>query len=137
MSSKIFINLPVTDLKRSMEFYTGIGFTNNPSFTDQTAAAMSFTDIIIVMLLTRKKFAEFTDKAIADTKKVATCILSLSVESTSKLNEIVNKAVDSGGKEPQAARDYGFMLQRSFEDPDGHLWEVIYMDQTRLPQKNN
>jgi uncharacterized protein len=127
MRPKIFVNLPVKDLKRAMDFYSGVGFTNNPQFTDQTAAAMAFSEEIIVMLLTHPKFSEFTAKKIADTSISAACILSVAVESVARLNDLVDKAVKYGGKESQPARDYGFMLQRSFEDPDGHQWELIHM----------
>lgn len=118
-----------------MDFYSQIGFTNNPQFTDNTAACMVYSDEIFVMLLTHDKFKQFTTKAIADTKQTTAAILSLSVANTDAVNEMVNKAVAAGGTEPTAARDYGFMQQRSFEDPDGHLWEVFYMDISKFPKQ--
>jgi len=134
MSKKIFINLPVADLKKSMDFYSAIGFTNNPQFTDDTAACMVLTEDIYVMLLTHDKFKSFTSKEIADTKKMASVINSLSVDSNAEVNQFVEKAVAAGGKEPNMAKDYGFMLQRSVEDLDGNLWEVLYMDLSKFPK---
>lgn len=135
MAMKIFINLPVADLQKAMSFYTAIGFTNNPQFTDETAACMVLTEEIYVMLLTHTKFNEFTKKGIADTSKTASVINSLSVDSSAKVNTIVGKAIEAGGIEPVEAKDYGFMQQRSFEDLDGHLWEVVYMDMTKFPEQ--
>ena len=134
MSTSIFVNLPVKDLKKSMDFYTQIGFNNNPQFTDDTAACMMYTETIYVMLLTHNKFKEFTKRAIADTKTTAAVINSLSVDSVDAVNTMVDKALQGGGAEPSAAKDYGFMQQRSFEDIDGHLWEVLYMDMSKFPQ---
>jgi len=134
MRSQIFVNLPVKDLQKSMDFYSKIGFVNNPQFTDNTAACMVYSDEIFVMLLTHTKFREFTKKQIADTSKTAGVILSLSAESNDKVNETVQKAIKAGGIETNEAKDYGFMQQRSFEDLDGHLWEVFYMDMSKVPQ---
>ena len=136
MKKQIFINLPVADLKKSMDFYTSIGFTNNPQFTDETAACMVLSDEIFVMLLTHTKFSQFTKKEIANTKTTASVINSLSVESVDAVNEFMTKALSAGATEPSEAKDYRFMLQRSLEDLDGHLWEVFYMDLTKFPQKN-
>jgi uncharacterized protein len=133
MSKKIFINLPVTDLTRSMDFYSSIGFTNNPQFTDETAASMVLTEEIYVMLLTHKKFAEFTSKAIIDTKTTIGVINCISVDSVEEVNSMTEAALKAGGAEPAPAKDYGFMQQRSFEDPDGNSWEVIYMDLSKFP----
>lgn len=135
MSKKIFINLPVSDLKKSMDFYSAIGFTNNPQFTDETAACMVLTDEIFVMLLTHAKFKEFTKKEIGNTVKTASVINSLSVDSNKEVNSMIEKALKAGGKESNEAKDYGFMQQRSFEDLDGHLWEVVYMDLSKFPQQ--
>lgn len=134
MATKIFINLPVADLQKAMSFYTAIGFTNNPQFTDDTAACMVLTEEIYVMLLTHSKFNEFTKKEIGNTIKTASVINSLSLDSTDEVNAIIDKAVRAGGKESAEAKDYGFMQQRSFEDLDGHLWEVLYMDLAKFPQ---
>lgn len=135
MATKIFINLPVADLQKAMSFYTAIGFTNNPQFTDATAACMVLTEEIYVMLLTHDKFNEFTNKEIGNTFQKASVINSLSVDSTDEVNEMINNALKAGGKETAEAKDYGFMQQRSFEDLDGHLWEVLYMDMAKIPQQ--
>ena len=134
MATKIFINLPVANLKKSMDFYTQIGFSKNPQFTDETAACMVLSEEIFVMLLTHSKFTEFTKKKIADSKTTASVINSLSVENNNAVNTMVSKAIAAGGTEPTEPKDYGFMQQRSFEDLDGHLWEVLYMDITKFPQ---
>ena len=135
MKKQIFINLPVADLKKSMDFYTAIGFTNNPQFTDATAACMVLSDEIFVMLLTHAKFSEFTKKKIADTKATASVINSLTVESNDAVNDFMKKALNAGATEPHEAKDFGFMQQRSLEDLDGHLWEVLYMDLSKFPQQ--
>ncbi len=134
MAKKIFINLPVADLPKAMSFYTAIGFTNNPQFTDETAACMVLSEEIYVMLLTHPKFKQFTQKQIADTFQTVSVINSLSVDSNDEVNAMMEKAINSGGKEPTEAKDYGFMQQRSFEDLDGHLWEIFFMDMTKFPQ---
>ena len=135
MATKIFINLPVVDLQKAMSFYTAIGFTNNPQFTDATAACMVLTEEIYVMLLTHNKFSEFTNKEIGNAFQKAAVINSLSVDSTDEVNEMINSALKAGGKETAEPKDYGFMQQRSFEDLDGHLWEVLYMDLAKIPQQ--
>lgn len=133
MSKKIFINLPVADLPKSMDFYSSIGFTNNPQFTDETAACMVLTDEIYAMLLTHKKFADFTSKTIIDAKTNIGVINCISVDSTDEVNSMTEAALKAGGTEPTPAKDYGFMQQRSFDDPDGNAWEVIYMDMSKFP----
>ena len=133
MAKKIFINLPVADLPKSMAFYTATGFKNNPQFTDNTAACMVLSDEIYVMLLTHSKFSQFTKKEIVNTHKSIAVINSLSVDNNEEVNTMVEKALAAGGKEPNEAKDYGFMQQRSFEDPDGHNWEVLYMDMSKFP----
>jgi predicted lactoylglutathione lyase len=135
MKKQIFVNLPVSDLKKSIDFYSQIGFTNNPQFTDDTAACMVLSEEIFVMLLTHAKFMEFTKKKIADTKTTASVINSLSLESNEAVNEFMEKALNAGATEPNEAKDYGFMQQRCMEDLDGHLWEVLYMDMSKLPQQ--
>jgi hypothetical protein len=135
MRSQIFINLPVKDLTKAMDFYTKIGFTNNPQFTDETAACMVFSEEIFVMLLTHNRFKGFIAKEIADTSKTTEVINSLSLESVAKMNEMADNAIQSGAVEYSEPKDYGFMQQRSFEDPDGHCWEVFYMDITKFPKQ--
>ena len=128
MSTKIFVNLPVKDLEKSKAFFKALGWTFNPQFTDETAASLVISDDIYAMLLTHKKFSEFTDKKIADTSKTAQCLIALSVDSKADVNRIADAAFRAGGKEVKPPQDYGFMQLRSFEDLDGHHWEVLYMD---------
>ncbi len=130
---QVFINLAVKDLAKSMAFYTAMGFTNNPQFSDDTAKCMVWSDSIFVMIMTREKFSGFVTKPIADTKNNVSGIYSLSVESVDKVNEIMSNALAAGGIEPNEMRDYGFMQQRTIEDMDGHTWEVFYMDVSKFP----
>lgn len=134
MSTRIFINLPVTDLGKSMDFYSKLGFTNNPQFTDHTAACMVLSDIISVMLLTHNKFQEFTNKKIADAHTTTQVLLAVGVESRAKVTELVSIAEKSGGSTYMPANDHGWMYQHSFADPDGHQWELLYIDESKLPQ---
>lgn len=133
MKAQIFINLPVHDLNKSIEFYTKMGFTNNPQFSDDTAKCMVFSDEIYVMILTHEKFKQFATKPISDASKSTAVLLSLAVESLEKVNEIVDNAVSAGGTEPVPFKDYGFMQQRTVEDLDGHTWEIFYMDMSNMP----
>lgn len=135
MPTQVFINLPVKDLKKSMSFYDAIGFKNNPQFTDETAACMVLSDTIFVMLLTHGKFKKFTSKSIIDASKTVGVINALSVGSNDELKEFMQKAIEAGGNEYRDPEDYGFMQQRSFEDLDGHNWEVFYMDMSKFPQQ--
>jgi uncharacterized protein len=128
MSTKIFVNLPVKDLSKSMTFFKALGFHFNPQFTDETAACMVVSDDIFVMLLTEKKFREFTPKAICDATKSSEVLVCLSRESRAKVDEMVRAAVAAGGTTYSPSKDYGFMYQHGFQDPDGHIWELIYMD---------
>ena len=130
MPQMIFVNLPVTDLDASKTFYEAVGATNNPAFTDETAACMVIADgSIHVMLLTHEKWATFTSKAIPDAHTHAQVLLCVSADSRETVDGQVNKAVAAGGKaDPTPTQDYGFMYGRSFEDPDGHIWEVMWMD---------
>ena len=129
MSKLIFINLPVTDLKRSMAFYAAIGAANNPQFTDETAACMVVSDAIHVMLLTHDKWRQFTSKPIVDAHASAQVLLCLSADSKDEVDAYVDKAMAAGGKgDPTPTQDFGFMFGRSFEDPDGHMWGVNWMD---------
>jgi len=128
MTTKIFVNLPVNDLKRSMEFFTKLGFQFNPQFTDETAACMIVSEDIYVMLLTRAKFKEFTPKQICDAKKGTEVLVCLSRETRDAVNDMVSKAVAAGGTTYADSKDYGFMYQHGFQDLDGHIWELIYME---------
>lgn len=135
MAKKIFINLPVSDVQKAMAFYTAIGFVNNPQFTDETAACMVVSDEIYVMLLINSRFKEFTKKEIGNNHLTASVINSLSVDSLEEVNSIADKALKAGGKESNEPIDYGYMQHRSFEDLDGHLWEIVYMDMSKFPKK--
>jgi predicted lactoylglutathione lyase len=125
----IFVNLPVTDLKASIAFYGAIGAEQNLKFSDETAAMMSFSDAVNVMLLTHEKFAVFTSKPIVDAKRQCEVLLALSRDSREAVDAITEAARKAGATlDPTPKQDYGFMYGRSFEDPDGHIWEVMWMD---------
>ena len=129
MPKMIFVNLPVTDLDRSIAFYGAVGAEQNFQFSDDTAAMMSFSAEINVMLLTHDKYRQFTAKPIADAHKSSQTLLCLSADSRDDVDATVAKAAGAGGvADPGATQDYGFMYGRSFEDPDGHHWEVMWMD---------
>jgi predicted lactoylglutathione lyase len=132
---KIFINLPVKDLKKSIAFFTKLGYTFNPQFTDEKATCMIVSDTIFVMLLVEPFFKTFTHKEISDAKKAAEVIISISADSKEKVNELVNNAVAAGGSTPNKANDNGWMYQWGFQDLDGHLWETMYMDESAIPQQ--
>jgi predicted lactoylglutathione lyase len=134
MSTKIFVNLPVKDLKKSVAFFTGLGFTFNPQFTDDTATCMIVSEDIYVMLLTEAKFKSFTPKAICDTSKATEVLVCLSAESRGKVDEMVRKALSGGGKPHREAQDHGFMYEHGFQDPDGHIWEIAWMDPAAIQQ---
>ena len=130
----LFVNLPVTDLTKSRAFYEAVGAPNNPQFTDETAACMVFSDSIHVMLLTHDKWRQFTGKTIPNAHESAQVILCLSSDTKDSVSELVDVAVSAGGKaDPTPTQDFGFMYGRSFEDPDGHIWEVMWMDMTATP----
>lgn len=134
MAKMIFVNLPVTDLKRSMAFYEAVGFTNNPQFTNEQAASMMWSDEIVVMLLTHDFWKTFTTKPIPDAHATAQVFLCLSHDSRAEVDSIVSRAGAAGGKpEPTPTQDHGFMYGSSFEDPDGHIWENVFMDMSALP----
>ena len=128
MSRLIFVNLPVADLPAARAFYEAIGFANNPTFTDETAACMVLSDIIHVMLLTHEKFAQFTPKRIADAREASEVLICISADSREDVDSITGRAIAAGGREPREKQDYGFMYGRSFEDLDGHIWEPMWMD---------
>lgn len=128
MATKVFVNLPVKNLNKSIEFFTKLGFTFNQQFTDETATCMIVTDDIFVMLLTEEKFKTFTPKEICDAKKCTEVLVGLSLESRAKVDEIVRKAVAAGGTTYNEPQDHGFMYGHGFQDLDGHIWELIYME---------
>lgn len=135
MPQMIFVNLPVADLDKSKAFYEAVGAANNPAFTDETAACMVVEEgSIHVMLLTHEKWATFTSKTIPDAHTTAQVLICVSADSRDAVDGQVDKAVKAGGKaDPTPTQDYGFMYGRSFEDPDGHIWEVMWMDPTAIP----
>ena len=135
MATQIFVNLPVKDLKRSMDFFTQLGFTFNTQFTDETAACMVIADNIYAMLLTHDKFKQFTPKEVADSHKTTEVLTCISVESKDNVNELTDKALSAGGTQVREPEDYGFMFSRSFNDPDGHIWEVVWMDMCQMPEE--
>ena len=128
MSTKIFVNLPVKDLQRSIDFYSKLGYAFNPQFTDETATCMIVSDDIYVMLLTYAKFKEFTPKPICDATKSTEVIVCLSCNDRAHVDDLVRKAVAAGGTTHTEPKDYGFMYQHGYQDPDGHIWELVYME---------
>jgi predicted lactoylglutathione lyase len=134
MATQIFINMPVKDLNRSVEFFTWLGFTFDPRFTDKNGTCMIVAENIFVMLLTEDKFNSFTQKTIPDPAHSSEAILSLSVDSREKVDLMMDSVFKAGGKELREKQDYGWMYGRGFQDPDGHLWEVFYMDLNAIPQ---
>lgn len=128
MTKMIFVNMPVRDLAKSKAFYEAIGFKNEPRFTDETAAAMQWSDAICVMILTHEKWKSFTDRPInaPGSSEVALC---LNFDSRDEVNAITDKAGANGGTaDVNPPQDHGFMFGRSFTDPDGHVWEPMWMD---------
>lgn len=133
MSTQIFVNLPVRDLDKAKAFFNALGYSVNPQFTDANAACLVISDTIYVMLLVEPFFQGFTRKPLCDARTHTEVLLCLSVESRSDVDAMIAKALAAGGREPMEAKDYGFMYQRGFEDLDGHLWEVVHMDEDAMP----
>jgi predicted lactoylglutathione lyase len=135
MAKMIFVNLPVSDLAKSRGFLEALGATNEPKFTDETAACMQISDSIFVMLLTHDKFKQFTPRPIADPAAGSQVLLCLSAESREQVDSTVELAVKAGGAaDPAPKQDYGVMYGRSVADPDGHIWELMWMDPTAAEQ---
>lgn len=134
MATKIFVNLPVKDLNKSMEFFRKLGFSFNPQFTDETAACMIVSGDIYVMLLTEAKFKEFTPKAICDAARCTEVLVCLTCESRKQVDELVGTAVAAGGTTYSAPKDYGFMYGHGFQDLDSHIWELIFMEPSAVNQ---
>ncbi|NLX81037.1 MAG: glyoxalase/bleomycin resistance/extradiol dioxygenase family protein [Proteiniphilum sp.] len=135
MAKQVFINLAVKDLQKSVDFYSALGFTNNPQFSDETGKCMEWSENIFVMILSNAKFSEFATKPLANTKSHIAGIFSLSLDSLDEVNKLMTKGLKAGGTEPSEFRDYGFMQQRTIEDPDGHTWELFYMDMSKIPDE--
>lgn len=128
MAQMIFVNLPVKDLKRSKDFFGKLGYTFNPQFTDDTAACMVISEQIFAMLLTHEKFRQFTPREICDATRSTEVLLCLSCESRARVDDLVARAVAAGGAAHMEPRDYGMMYGHGFTDPDGHTWELMWMD---------
>ena len=131
-SDNIFVNLPVKNLEKTKDFFSKIGFEFNAQFTDKNAACLVIGDNIFAMLLTEDYFKTFTKKDLSDAANTTEVILALSAESREQVDEIVNAALSAGGSPSNDPVDHGFMYGWSFQDPDGHLWEVMYMDQSQV-----
>ena len=134
MAAKIFVNLPVKDLNRSVEFFSKLGFRFNPQFTDDTATCMIVSADIFVMLLTEEKFRTFTPKGICDATKSTEVLLCLSSDSREMVDEMITKAIRAGGTTYREPEDHGFMYGHSFQDLDGHIWEIIFMEPSAVKQ---
>jgi len=129
MPKMIFVNLPVTDIERSTAFYESVGAVKNDKFCDGSTSCMVFSDTIFAMIMTHDKFRQFTPKAIADARTTSEVLICLSADSREDVDAIVEKAGSAGGTlDPGPKQDFGFMYGRSFEDPDGHIWEIMWMD---------
>jgi predicted lactoylglutathione lyase len=136
MNTKIFVNLPVKDLKKTMEFFGNLGFKFNPMFTDENAACMVISEDIYSMLLTEKFFKNFIPgREICDTGKSTETLIALSMESRAQVDEMIKKAVAAGGSEYREKQDYGWMYGRAFKDMNGHIWELAYMDMNSIPEE--
>ncbi|MCC9073028.1 glyoxalase/bleomycin resistance/extradiol dioxygenase family protein [Flavobacterium sp. F-65] len=134
MKTEIFLNLPVKDLKRSMGFFTELGFTFNLNFTDDKAACLEIGENIFAMLLLEEFFKTFTKKQICNTATTSEILMALSVDSREKVDEIIASVVKAGGTEYMEAKDYGWMYQKAFLDLDGHHWEIFFMDESQAPK---
>jgi hypothetical protein len=135
MSRMIFVNLPVADLQKSRAFVEALGAVNEPKFTDETAACMKLADNIFVMILTHEKFSQFTPRAIADAKAGSEVLLCLSADSRESVDSTIARGVAAGGTaDPSPKQDYGVMYGRSLADPDGHIWEIMWMDPAAAEQ---
>ena len=133
MARKIFVNLPIKDMERSKAFFTALGFSFNPQFTNEQGAGMVISEDIYAMLLVEPFFQTFTKKPIADATKSTEVLVCLSCDSRAEVDELVKKALAAGGKAPNPTQDHGFMYAHGFEDLDGHLWELVWMNPAAAP----
>lgn len=133
MPAQIFVNLPVKNLDKSIEFFTRLGYKFNPQFTNENATCMIVGDNIFVMLLVQKFFQTFTKKSLCDATKSTEVLVCLSCDSRAAVDEQVRKAVAAGATTPRAPQDHGFMYGHGFEDLDGHIWELMHMDMSAMP----
>ena len=134
MASKIFINLAVKDLKKSIDFFTKLGFSFNPQFTDEQATCMIIGENIFAMLVTEQRFKDFTKKEICNAHKNTEVLIAIDADSREKVDEMVKTAVDAGGSIYMEPQDHGWMYGHSFADLDGHQWEIFYMDESAIPK---
>ena len=135
MATKVFINLPVKDLDKSISFFTNLGYSFNPQFTDEKAGCMIISESIFAMLLTETYFQTFTRKKVSDAKESTEVLIALDTNSREEVQQMVAKAVALGGTIYKEQQDHGWMYQHSFADLDGHQWELVYMDMTQLPNQ--
>lgn len=135
MATKIFVNLPVKDLNKSVEFFTKLGFSFNPQFTDDKATCMIIGENIFAMLLVEERFKDFTKKEICDAKKNTEVLIALDAENRKQVDEMVKKAEEAGGSIYTEPQDHGWMYGHSFADLDGHQWEILYMDESAIPKE--
>ncbi|MEP6597698.1 MAG: VOC family protein [Ginsengibacter sp.] len=135
MAKQIFVNLPVKQLDKTKEFFSKLGFSFNPKFTNNDGACMIIGENIFAMLLVEEFFKSFTTKQIADTLKTTEVLLAIDAESREKVDKMIENAIAAGGKEHREKQDEGWMYSRGFEDVDGHIWEVLYMDEKAMPQQ--
>jgi len=135
MHKQIYINLPVKDLARSRDFFASLGFTFNPQFSNDSGACMVIGENIFAMLLTESFFQGFTTKRIADARETTEVLICISCESRAEVDALVQKALAAGGRAPNPVQDHGFMYGHGFEDLDGHVWELSYMDMRAAPQQ--
>ena len=129
MHDQLFVNLPIKDLPRSVKFFESLGYTFNPQFTDENATCMILGENLFAMLLVEPYFRTFIEKDVSDAHRATEVLLAVPVASREAVDALVDKALAAGAKEPRAARDYGFMYQRSYDDLDGHTWEVFHMSE--------
>ena len=129
MHNQIFVNLPIKDLPRSVKFFESLGYTFNPQFTDENATCMILGENLFAMLLVEPYFKTFIEKDVSDAHRATEVLLAVPVETRAAVDALLEKALAAGAKEPRPARDYGFMYQRSYDDLDGHTWEVFHMSE--------
>jgi uncharacterized protein len=136
MTKMIFVNLPVRDLNASRAFYVALGGEVNPQFSDERSTCVMFSEAIGVMLLTHERYRQFTQRPIGDARRDSYALLALSVDSRDAVNATLTRAVAAGGRaDPNPAQDHGFMFNRTVEDPDGNVWEIVWMDTAALASK--
>ncbi|QLC66134.1 glyoxalase/bleomycin resistance/extradiol dioxygenase family protein [Flavobacterium sp. LPB0248] len=134
MKTKIFLNLAVKDLNRAVSFYNGLGFSTNPKFSNEKGACLVIDENIFVMILVEEFYQTFTKKQICDSKTTSEALIAISVDTREQVDEMMDKAIKSGGTDYNQTNDYGWMYQRTFLDVDGHHWEVFFMDESQIPE---